>query len=159
MISAVNWRMSLLPLFYLLDFLELCSFVYRFVSFIHSLCTWFFFFFAPHFYVQWSFLFSTKKKVDQRRRNSLHDLYTMFGWMEFRKDGKHMKENRGWWEWRNQLLMIIPVRTTSLQWRDQAMPKLRTIMRKPFNAFNNVFDGYNSICTYRWEHNESPITR
>ena len=64
MISAVNWRMSLLPLFYLLDFLELCSFVYRFVSFIHSLCTWFFFFFL-HLIFMFNevFYFPLKKKL------------------------------------------------------------------------------------------------
>ena len=30
---------------------------------------------------------------------------------------------------------------------------------EPFNAFNNISDGYNTICTDRWEHNKSSITR
>ena len=36
------------------------------------------------------------------------------------------------------------------------MATLWTITRQPFNTFNNVSDGYNSTCTYRWEHNKSP---
>ena len=30
---------------------------------------------------------------------------------------------------------------------------------EPFNATNNTLDGYKTICTDRWEHNKSSITR
>ena len=64
-----------------------------------------------------------------------------------------------WQDLRDQL-ETNPVGQTRppLRWAQEASTSL-TKIAEPFNATNNTSDGYKTICTDRWEHNKSSITR
>ena len=63
---------------------------------------------------------------------------------------------RGWW---NMLKTKTSVLTRSFPRWVQETPTSLTRTVQSFNAFNNISDSYNAICTNRWEHNKSSITR
>ena len=70
------------------------------------------------------------------------------------------KESRGSWrDWRDQLKTNLAGQTRSLlRWAQKASASL-TRIAEPFNAFNNISDGYKTIYTDHWKHNKSSITR